>query len=162
MICVSFAKRLQKETMNDIIIRKASAEDVTRIAEIEKAGIPQPWSEAAFAEAIEQKNAVTLVAEMCGEIAGFITGAFIFDNADIYSIATVESFRRKGIGIKLLEAFFEAIPNEVETVGLEVRESNSAAISLYEKIGFKRVGMRKNFYSVPKENAILYTKQLII
>ena len=146
--------------MSDIIIRKAAAEDVHTIAEIEKASIPQPWSEAAFAEALTQENAVTLVAEADGEIAGFITGVFLFDNADIYSVATAEQHRKKGIGGKLLQAFFDTLSNEVETVGLEVRESNSAAISLYEKYGFERVGLRKNFYEQPRENAVLYTKQL--
>ena len=146
--------------MSDIIIRKAAAEDVPAIAEIEKASIPQPWSEAAFADALTQENAVTLVAEVDGEIAGFITGVFLFDNADIYSVATAEQYRKKGIGGKLLQAFFDTLPNEVETVGLEVRESNLAAISLYEKHGFERVGLRKNFYEQPRENAVLYTKQL--
>ncbi|MBR4095713.1 MAG: ribosomal protein S18-alanine N-acetyltransferase [Oscillospiraceae bacterium] len=146
--------------MSDIIIRKAAAEDVPAIAEIEKASIPQPWSEAAFADALTQENAVTLVAETDGEIAGFITGVFLFDNADIYSVATSEQHRKKGIGGKLLQAFFDTLPNEVETVGLEVRESNLAAISLYEKHGFERVGLRKNFYEQPRENAVLYTKQL--
>ena len=151
--------RLQKETMSDIIIRKAAAEDVPSIAKIEKASIPQPWSAAAFADALTQENAVTLVAEADGEIAGFITGIFLFDNADIYSVATAEQQRKKGVGGKLLQAFFDTLPNEVETVGLEVRESNYAAISLYEKHGFERVGLRKNFYEQPRENAILYTKQ---
>lgn len=152
--------RLQKEIMSDIIIRKAATEDVHAIAEIEKASIPQPWSEAAFAEALTQEKAVTLVAEADGEIAGFITGVFLFDNADIYSVATAEQHRKKGIGGKLLQAFFDTLPSEIETVGLEVRESNSAAISLYEKSGFERVGLRKNFYEQPRENAVLYTKQL--
>ena len=146
--------------MSDIIIRKAAAEDVPAIAEIEKASIPQPWSEAAFADALTQENAVTLVAETDGEIAGFITGVFIFDNADIYSVATAEQHRKNGIGGKLLQAFFDTLPTGVETVGLEVRESNLSAISLYEKSGFERVGMRKNFYEQPRENAVLYTKKL--
>lgn len=146
--------------MSDIIIRKAAEEDIPRIAEIEKASIPQPWSETAFADALPQENAVTLVAEVSGEIAGFITGVFLFDNADIYSIATDEKFRKKGVGATLLTTFFDTLPTEVETVGLEVRESNSAAISLYEKHGFERVGLRKNFYEQPRENAVLYTKKL--
>ncbi|MBQ5319176.1 MAG: ribosomal protein S18-alanine N-acetyltransferase [Oscillospiraceae bacterium] len=146
--------------MSDIIIRKAAAEDVHTIAEIEKASIPQPWSEAAFADALTQENAVTLVAEAGDEILGFITGVFLFDNADIYSVATSEQHRKKGIGASLLQAFFDTLPSEVETVGLEVRESNSAAISLYEKYGFERVGLRKNFYEEPRENAVLYTKKL--
>jgi len=152
--------RLQKEIMSDIIIRKAAEEDVPAIAEIEKASIPQPWSESAFADALTQENALTIVAETDGEIAGFITGVFLFDNADIYSIAIAEQYRKKGIGAMLLKSFFDTLPTEVEAVGLEVRESNSAAISLYEKNGFERVGLRKNFYEQPRENAVLYTKQL--
>lgn len=146
--------------MSDIIIRKAVEEDVPAIAGIEKTSISQPWSEAAFADALTQENSVTLVAEADGEIAGFITGVFLFDNADIYSVATAEKYRKIGIGGKLLQAFFDTLPTEVEAVGLEVRESNSAAISLYEKSGFERVGLRKNFYEQPRENAVLYTKQL--
>ncbi|MBQ8786897.1 MAG: ribosomal protein S18-alanine N-acetyltransferase [Oscillospiraceae bacterium] len=146
--------------MSDIIIRKAVEEDVSAIAKIEKASIPQPWSEAAFADALTQENAVTLVAEADGEIAGFITGVFLFDNADIYSVATAEQHRKKGVGAMLLKSFFYTLPTEVEVVWLEVRESNSAAISLYEKSGFERVGLRKNFYEQPRENAVLYNKQL--
>ena len=152
--------RLQKEIMSDIIIIKATADDVPAIAGLEKTSIPQPWSEAAFADALTQENAVTLVAEIYGAIAGFITGVFLFDNADIYSVATAEQHRKKGIGGKLMQAFFDTLPNGVDTVGLEVRESNLAAISLYEKHGFERVGLRKNFYEQPRENAVLYTKQL--
>ena len=146
--------------MSDIIVRKAVAEDISAIAEIERASIPQPWSEAAFAAALEQENAVTLAAVCDGTVCGFITGVHILDNADIYSVATADEYRRNGVGAKLLEAFFGALPDTVETVGLEVRESNLAAISLYEKHGFERVGLRKNFYSEPRENAVLYTKQL--
>lgn len=144
--------------MSDIIVRKAVLEDVSAIAEIERMSIPQPWSEAAFANALAQENAVTLAAVCDGAVCGFITGVYVLDSADIYSVATAEEYRRKGVGGKLLEAFFGALPDEVFTVGLEVRESNLAAISLYENHGFERVGLRKNFYSDPKENAVLMTK----
>ncbi len=144
--------------MSDIIVRKAVLEDVSAIAEIERMSIPQPWSEAAFANALAQENAVTLAAVCDGAVCGFITGVYVLDSADIYSVATAEEYRRKGVGGKLLEAFFGALPDEAFTVGLEVRESNLAAISLYEKNGFERVGLRKNFYSDPKENAVLMTK----
>lgn len=146
--------------MSDIIVRKAVLEDVSAIAEIERMSIPQPWSETAFANALAQENAVTLAAICDGAVCGFITGVYVLDSADIYSVAAAEEYRRKGVGGKLLEAFFSALPECVEAVGLEVRESNSAAISLYEKHGFERVGLRKNFYSDPKENAVLMTKKL--
>lgn len=146
---------------HDIIIRKAAAEDIPQIAEIERAAIPQPWSENAFRGALSQEHAITLAAVCGDEIAGFVTGAYTLDFADIYSIATSEKFRRKGIGEMLVKAFCESVPSEVTAVGLEVRESNSAAIALYEKCGFVRVGMRKNFYDMPREHAILYTKEMI-
>ena len=146
--------------MSEITIKKAEQYHVPHIAEIEKESIPQPWSEAAFAAALEDEKAVTLSA-FCGDIlCGFITGVYLLDTADIYSVAVSVDYRKKGVGKRLLEEFFSALPNEVQAVNLEVRESNSPAIKLYEKTGFERVGLRKNFYQDPRENAVLMTKAL--
>lgn len=146
--------------MSEIIIKKAELSDVPQIAEIERKSIPQPWSEAAFASAIEDKKAVTL-AEFCGGVlCGFITGVYLLDTADIYSVAVSSEYRQKGVGKRLLEEFFSALPDEVNNVCLEVRESNTPAIKLYEKLGFERAGLRKNFYQDPRENAVLMTKKL--
>lgn len=146
--------------MSEIIIKKAELSDVPQIAEIERVSIPQPWSEAAFTSALADEKAVTLAA-FCGDIlCGFITGVYLLDTADIYSVAVSSEYRKKGAGKLLLEEFFSALPDEVNTVCLEVRESNIPAINLYEKLGFERVGLRKNFYQSPRENAILMTKNL--
>lgn len=146
--------------MSEIIIKKAEFSDVPQIAEIERVSIPQPWSEAAFTSALADEKAVTLAA-FCGDIlCGFITGVYLLDTADIYSVAVSSEYRKKGAGKLLLEEFFSALPDEVNTVCLEVRESNIPAINLYEKLGFERVGLRKNFYQDPRENAILMTKNL--
>lgn len=146
--------------MSEIIIKKAELSDVLKIAEIERASIPQPWSEAALMSALENEKAVTLAA-FCGDIlCGFITGVYLFDTADIYSVAVSSEYRKKGVGKLLLEEFFSALPDEVKNVCLEVRESNIPAIKLYERFGFERVGLRKNFYQDPRENAVLMTKNL--
>lgn len=146
--------------MSEIIIKEAEYSDVSQVAEIEKKSIPQPWSEAAFTSALEDKNAVTLAA-FCGDIlCGFITGVYLLDTADIYSVAVSSEYRKKGVGKRLLGEFFSALPNEVNSVCLEVRESNIPAIKLYERLGFEHVGLRKNFYQDPRENAILMTKKL--
>lgn len=146
--------------MSEIIIKKAEQCHVPQIAEIERNSIPQPWSEAAFASALEDKKAVTLAA-FCGDVlCGFITGVYLLDTADIYSVAVSENYRKTGVGKLLLEEFFSALPEDVNSVGLEVRESNIPAIKLYEKTGFERVGLRKNFYQEPRENAVLMTKTL--
>lgn len=143
--------------MSEITVKKAERRDVPKIAEIERESIPQPWSEAAFYSALENENAVTLAAFRGGVLCGFITGVYLLDTADIYSAAVSPEYRKKGVGKRLLEGFFSALPEDVKSVGLEVRESNIPAISLYERFGFERVGMRKNFYREPRENAVLMT-----
>ena len=146
--------------MSEITVKKAEQCHVPQIAEIERNCIPQPWSEAAFAAALEDEKAVTLAA-FCGDVlCGFITGVYLLDTADIYSVAVSENHRKKGVGKFLLEEFFSALPDDVQAVNLEVRESNIPAIKLYEKTGFQSVGLRKNFYSDPRENAVLMTKNL--
>lgn len=146
--------------MSEIIVKKAGLSDVPQIAEIERKSIPQPWSEAAFTSALSNEKAITLAA-FCGDIlCGFITGVYLLDTADIYSVAVSLGYRRKGVGKHLLEEFFSALPDEVNNVCLEVRESNIPAIKLYEKLGFERAGLRKNFYQNPRENAVLMTKKL--
>lgn len=146
--------------MSEITIKKAELSDVSKISEIERKSIPQPWSEAAFAAALEDEKSVTIAAFSGDVLCGFITGVYLLDTADIYSVAVDLEYRKKGVGKLLLEYFFSALPDEVNSVGLEVRESNLPAIKLYEKTGFERVGLRKNFYSDPRENAILMTKKL--
>lgn len=146
--------------MSEIIIKKAEQCHVPQIAEIERKCVPQPWSEAAFAAALEDEKAITLAA-FCGDVlCGFITGVYLLDTADIYSVAVSENYRKKGVGKLLLEEFFSALPDDVQAVNLEVRESNIPAIKLYEKTGFQSVGLRKNFYQDPQENAVLMTKIL--
>ena len=146
--------------MSEIIVKKAEYSDVPQIAEIEMNCISQPWSEAAFAAALEDEKAVTLAAFCGGILCGFITGVYLLDVADIYSCAVSAEYRKKGVGKRLLEEFFSELPDGVNSVGLEVRESNIPAIKLYEKTGFERVGLRKDFYREPRENAVLMTKIL--
>lgn len=146
--------------MSEIIVKKAGLSDVPQIAEIERKSIPQPWSEAAFTSALSNEKAITLAAFCGGVLCGFITGVYLLDTADIYSVAVSLGYRRKGVGKHLLEEFFSALPDEVNNVCLEVRESNIPAIKLYEKLGFERAGLRKNFYQNPRENAVLMTKKL--
>ena len=146
--------------MSEITVKKAEQCHVPQIAEIEKKSIPQPWSEAAFSEDLEDEKAVTLAA-FCGDVlCGFITGVYLLDTADIYSVAVSADYRGNGVGKRLLEEFFSALPDEVQAVNLEVRESNIPALKLYEKTGFQSVGLRKNFYQDPRENAVLMTKIL--
>ena len=91
------------------------------------------------------------------EAAGFISVWCVCGEAEINNIGVLEKFRRMGIAKALFDSAYNAA--KAEKWYLEVRESNLGAISFYEKQGFERVGMRKNFYTAPTENAVLMALQ---
>ena len=137
-------------------IRKAASADLEAMFDIEQACIADPWSMAAFESSFAANGALFLVAEAeNGEICGFMTANAVLDEISIYNIAVKDGFRRLGIASALISELEKGEPYRID---LEVRESNASAIALYEKCGFEQVGMRKNFYAKPTENAVLMTK----
>lgn len=135
-----------------------NADDVSGIALIERECFSSPWTEEGIEEELHNPNAHFLCAK-AEEILGYIGVQEICGEAYITNIAVFSKFRRNGIARELLKAACRgANKRKCEFITLEVRESNSPAISLYESEGFERVGMRKAFYSNPIENGIIYTK----
>ena len=141
-----------------IEIRIAAENDLPRLAEIELECIPDPWSLNSFKAEFKSEGSLFLAAEdENGTICGFITASRVLDEVSIYNVAVTASHRRKGIAQMLMEHLWK-ISEGAAFITLEVRESNTPAIKLYEKLGYENVGMRKNFYSNPTENAVLMTK----
>ena len=118
------------------------------------------WSESAFRSETEKDNGIVLYIEENGHVAALMSGYTAVGEADITSVAVSPEHRRKGLGIRLIEAFESLLPEDTESIFLEVRESNSGAIALYEKYGFERLSVRKNFYTDPRENAVVMQKKL--
>ncbi len=118
------------------------------------------WSASAFREEAAGDNGVMICAMKNGVMAGLICGYFAADESDISVAAVHPDMRRQGIGDLLLNAFEKALLDITAAVFLDVRESNVPAICLYEKHGYERVGMRKNYYKEPVENAVLMKKIL--
>ena len=143
---------------DNVIIRKAVLDDAFALSQIEKECFSEPWSENVFAEDIKRETSATFVAECDEKIIGFVNLSTVLDEANINNVAVTEDFRRMGVAQKLLDEAFSAL-DEISFFHLEVREGNFAAISLYEKNGFLKDGLRKNFYKNPTENAILMTKR---
>lgn len=136
-------------------------EDVSQVAAIEKQCFSQPWSEKAFADSVSDDNYVYIVADCDGCIAGYAGGIMAVPETDITNIAVKEEYRRMGIGEELLEQFARIMTGKhIGTIFLEVRESNIPAINLYMGQGFEQVGVRKNFYDMPVENALIMAKKL--
>lgn len=138
-------------------IVKATGNDVAEIVKIENACFSTPWSEGSIRESLENENSHFYLALADGVTAGYI-GVQIFSKEGYFTnIAVLPEYRRRGIARALIN---RALENEMEFLTLEVRESNATAISLYESLGFERVGERPRFYREPEENAILMTKYL--
>lgn len=94
-----------------------------------------------------------------GTILGYAGLTVVLDEGYINNIAVREEYRKQGIASALLDVFVRfAQAHQLAFLTLEVRASNSAAIALYQKHGFERVGERKNYYEAPKEDAILMTR----
>lgn len=144
--------------MNYKIVPMAAGH-IDGIAQIEKECFTSPWTKEGIAEELENPCSFFICA-VADKPVGYIGVQEICSEAYITNIAVPKEFRRLGIARALLkEACSGAEKRNCEFITLEVRESNSAAIALYESEGFKRAGIRKNFYSNPTENGIIYTKR---
>lgn len=117
------------------------------------------WSAESFRLEVEKDNGVVIAcyADMC--VIGLISGYFAGDEADITSVAVDENYRRNGIAFRLIQEFEKYLPEYISEIFLEVRETNIPAISLYEKCGFEKLSIRKNFYDNPTENAVVMRKE---
>lgn len=126
------------------------------LAEIEKACFHAPWSESMLRE--ELGKGIFLVAERDGQAVGYVGCQTVLDEGYITNVAVSPDCRRQGIARALIAKLTdEARAARLAFVTLEVRASNAPAIALYEGAGFGRVGVRKNFYTAPTEDAVLMT-----
>ncbi len=145
----------------EITVRKSEMDDrdAEDIAEIEKLTFSEPWSRTAIIDSYEN-GTIFLIAEANGGFAGYCGINAVLDEGYITNIAVMKRYRRKGIATALLTAAEkEARNKKLAFISLEVRKSNTAAICLYEKLGYTVCGERKDFYRDPKENALIMTKR---
>ena len=145
-----------------INIRRMEVSDLEEVYAIEKDIFAVPWSYDSFTNTLKLPNTIYLVAETQGIIVGYIGVWKVLDEADITNVAVKEENRKQGIGQLLLNEAIGIARNEgIKDITLEVRKSNEFAILLYEKNGFKNVGIRPGYYEQPKEDAIIMWKRNI-
>lgn len=135
-------------------IIKMTKEDAKALERLDKLCFAVPWSEKSFKEEAENSLARYFVAKENGEIIGYGGIWIVSGEGQITNIAVHPDERKKGIASAILEELIKSAKG-CSQIFLEVRESNSSAISLYEKFGFKNCGVRKNFYHSPVENGII-------
>ena len=138
-------------------IVRMGAEHISEIAELEKLCFSEPWSENSLREEINNQDACFLVAVCGGKVLGYAGMHTPSGDCYVDNIAVFPQCRKLGIGLALTSALIDEAMKLGDFISLEVRESNVPAISLYEKLGFKIQGKRKNFYTNPREDAFIYT-----
>ena len=144
-----------------MIIREMKNGDVAAIAELEKLCFSDPWSENSIASEVNNPLSYWLVAEVDGEVAGYVGSQSVLDAADMMNLAVSPKCRKQGIGQALVKNLVHHLQqNNVIALLLEVRVSNAPAIALYEKMGFVQVGRRPKYYHNPREDALILRKEL--
>lgn len=119
------------------------------------------WSADSFCSEVNKENGIVLCFINDENIIALLSGYFAEGEGDITSVAVEPEFRRNGLAKQLIHEFEDNLPDSTENIFLEVRESNIPAIKLYQKCGFEKLSIRKNFYTNPRENAIVMIKKLI-
>ena len=137
-----------------------TADHVSQVAELEKICFSDPWSEKSIAYELTNPLSFWLVAVEGDKVAGYVGSQSVMGESDMMNVAVHPDFRRQGVAEKLVLELVAALAVEGNhCLTLEVRASNVSAISLYEKLGFAQVGLRKNYYRNPKEDALILRKE---
>lgn len=140
-----------------IEIRNAEAGDIAGICEIERECFEsEAWCADDFYYRLGRDGFITLTAVEGGRVVGYCAVSCVYD-LNIDSVAVASGYRRRGMAGRLLERALEGFDGEAF---LEVRRSNTPAIALYEKLGFKKIAIRKNYYDRPCEDAIIMRAEL--
>ncbi len=143
----------------EVSIEPMKAEDIPAVADIERQCFSSPWSENALKESLDG-GMLFWTANADGRVLGYAGLDAVLGEGYVTNIAVLAAFRGFGIGTRLTKTMADYCEeNDFAFITLEVRESNAAAISIYEKLGFKETAKRKNFYTAPKEDAVLMTKE---
>ena len=128
---------------------------IAQVAALEKLCFSDPWSEASISAELHNPLSTWLVCEEDGVVTGYIGAQAVPPEADLMNLAVSPDCRRQGVGAKLLFSMTELLHRQgIETLFLEVRPSNTAAIALYEAFDFVQVGRRPKYYVNPPEDAL--------
>lgn len=131
-------------------------EDVRAVSEIEGICFSDPWSYETIKDGLDGSFDSWLILEEEGTVAGYCVFRVIAGEGELLRIAVLPGFQGRGLSKKLMDQVEEySIKKGVESMFLEVRESNHRARNLYKSYGFSEEGIRKNYYLNPCENAVL-------
>ena len=156
--------RFADATLPDVAVIPGDITDLPEMMAIERASFPLPWTEGMIlTELFDNPFSLSYVAMAgaAGRLVGYIFMRVVVDQLHLLNIAVHPAWRGRGIGESLLlRAIRTAREKGLREVELEVRASNRPARALYEKHRFRQVGVRRNYYCRPTEDALLLTRAL--
>lgn len=153
----------KRPALEGLIIREMWWSDIPKVLEIEIISFSTPWTEMAFLNEIYNPASINKVAVHGNELDGYICATRVIDEGHILNIAVHPDVRQRGIANALLEKVIDELRKKgCKSLYLEVRASNISAVSFYEKYGFVSVGIRKNYYTSPKEDAVVMMLELLL
>lgn len=142
-------------------LRQASIKDLDAIYELQSDYNHLILSKNSLKDELESDLSYYLIAEAKDKVIGSIGINILVDHADITMVITKKDSTNLGIGTALLNNVIAKCKQlKLENIFLEVRNSNTAAIHLYEKVGFANISTRKNYYSDTREDALIYVKKI--
>ena len=142
-------------------IGQMDASQVEQVAALERETFSLPWDEPAVRAELSNPLSLWLTASEGELVVGYVGSQTCFDDTDILNVTVRPDFRRRGIAEALLLALeAQLFERGSRQITLEVRASNTPALALYEKLGYQPVGLRKNYYEKPREDARILQKQL--
>lgn len=147
-----------------IRIRKMDHADLPSVLKIESLNYEFPWSEGVFKDCLRAVNYVNWVCEAPDDvIVGYCILSVMAGESHIMNISVSPEFQRQGAARKMIEHAIEYSRPRAEKIFLEVRPSNVGAISLYQKVGFREIGVRRGYYPAKdgREDAIMFALDLV-
>ena len=145
----------------ELRVRKMGVKDIDTVAEIERNSLPTPWSAQSFLDEVNNPLSLCLVGETGELIIAYICIGLILEEGHILTLGVRGDYRGRGIGKRLLTHTLR----ELSLLGskklfLEVRQSNITAMRLYGSLGFHKVGIRKDYYHSPREDALIMMRHV--
>lgn len=137
-------------------ITEMKPQDVPEVASLEQRIFSLPWSEKGFLDSLGLPDTLYLVVRDGERLAGYCGFLQSFEEADITNVAVAPEYRSRGVGRRMLEELMaRGNARGIRRYTLEVRAGNGPALHLYRALGFEPVGIRKNFYEMPREDAVI-------
>jgi len=139
----------------EFIIKPFKSEDVEKVAEL-KEFFEEMWDEPALLSELSNAASIAVLAKNGQQVIGFCAFSAVKEEANLNMILVHPKYRKNGVGEIMLKEAVKKIKEKGATEAyLEVRVSNEAAINLYQKFRFEQVGLRKNFYKNPEDDALI-------